>query len=136
MKTDHLRPVEEETEKVVNDEYVEGLQKERLASHRRAVESFTLLVAQSPLNYVDTKLRAFWSYLVIRIFQIPEKPVNTLLSLKVGHDAAVPDAFGIFKGNLPMLAVNSLQLLSALPPGRCLSPLPVFRRSSSCRPME
>ena len=59
-----------------------------LTPHRCAVQSLTLLVAQCPLYDINYKLRSFWSDLIFRIFQVSEKPFDTLFSFDVRIDPA------------------------------------------------
>ena len=132
MEADHIRPRMEEPHDVVNYENMKRLQLKRLASHRCSVERLPLLVAQGLLDDPDAELRALWLDLVIRILQIPEKSLNTLLSLDVRDNRPVPYPFRIVECYFPMSSFNRLQVLQARL--RACSPFlrPVSRRSSFC----
>ena len=134
MEAHNFCPGKDKTKKVVDYEDVKRLQEEGLPAHRRSIESFALLVAQGLLNNFYAKLGPFRIDLISRVFQIPKKTVNALFAFYVCYDRTVPDALRIRQSDLPMLSATLFQSLSALPPERCLSLLPAYRRSFSCRP--
>ena len=91
MESDDIRPREMKAHDIVDAEHLPGLKQKRLASHRGPVECFTLLVAQCLFDDLDAELRPAVLDLVVRIFEVAKKAVDSLPELRAGGFPAAPD---------------------------------------------
>lgn len=68
MEPNHIGAGKFKTKKIIDNEFVEGLQKKRSAPQRCTVKLFPLLVAQCFFYDLNAKFRAFAVYVIIGIF--------------------------------------------------------------------
>ena len=100
----HFKPY-----KIVNDKFVKGLQLEGAPPQRSAINPLTLLVFERQLDYLYHKLRAFGVYIIVRVVQIAEKPLNGLFQFHTGHLSPVAYALGVLHDGGPVASLNRRQ---------------------------
>lgn len=67
MESDQLGPGELKSHQIINDEFVEGLQEERLPPQRRSIQAFPLLVAQGLFDDPNAEFRGLVVHPVVRL---------------------------------------------------------------------
>ena len=95
MKSQDFRALKFKPDKIVNYKFMKWFEKEWFSTERCSVKPLSLLMANSFFNYLNTELGIPIIYLIVWIFQIPEKSIYCQFQFQACNFLSIPNGLGI-----------------------------------------